>query len=1583
MKKAKNGRKMGLVTQHTGLVGAVYDHLHAAGESGFENLVADQLSHVTGVTFRLAKSGRQFGIDALSNHATTIAVQCKQYGRKTALNLVALQAELLESLNHTQSLDAWILAATQTLGANDAVPLEQFAEKFGVELVVIDSSGPWPSDLEILLAADLSILRSHFASSKKVKLRAVDGLANKVRITSSFESRLGRLRTRLSDAKVGYDHWRRRSHRLLRDGFADEHQSARLFHQNLNLAEAKPKTVRRTRIHAALDSWWETQQRAETNTPRPFLAITGEEGDGKTWALANWIEEKIGSDRSEFPAVVWLSSRDVAATDLLSCLERHLNQSDGAQLERVRKQLDRWLSAVGSPRPQCVLVIDGLNESPRTTLWRTLLSDYLSQTPNWALSLIVTARTGYWEEHIPLDRRVPPCVISVTPFSDAEYAEALQKSNLRAVDFPSDIDDLVRKPRYFELAVQFRDEINRTGGAITRARLVYEDMKARYRHKVGYPITNEMFQEHLVKLAKLHKENYGRYDSQHVAAIPGHSDHDTVVTELITGGIFQRDGISYVFNEDQLPHALGLLVGEELCNAASATDPEELLAKWMEPQAAIDLKAQVLEYALLYSAYRKPAASRDVQCAILSAWNGHQNRLSHHADNLDAYITLMPEAYVLFAEQLAASGQLNSDVERSLLVAFVNGLNSAMARALLEVAVDRWCSYVCPAGDRYQKDEKEEERSQRVAEAERLAGKALTGPDVRIGNFVLHVIESPNNLHLGRFALCVISHLDKRRFLPAIMKLTLAEAIMAPSRRIDMAAWVIFFADTSLTLLIGQNANELLETGSEGAGIAAGWLLKWEGAAQNYLKYLQLPAKYRPDPWARHAHLFKDECLNFFRRWTPEICRRCMDRDDIPVHILWQELKRHSLNPAFRANKKAISRLVKALKSFSPTTIWTLFGHTTEDHNLEHLSEVLGRFAPKELGGFLRRVFASAVHRQDMALRQLSWRIPAHELVLKKVERESLRTAWATIPQNTTNLPQDDQGWIEGNLLFGCLPLMSAEKQLGTLVRRPDDISADSLLLEDCFRPLTPSMLAKLELGTMQDPTQIYRTLWFLSRYPKKLPRAVLEDVARQIRGPTSLIRYLALKILVLNKTVHARELYLQSDWHWPVAFKDHGWEIYWGSMGWIQWGKKRPFEHMLSRVHPCYLGRLVVERGSKKTEIGQYLQLVRTGLASLKQFLAKGAHPIPPVDVEIPHEDDDLRVVQYRAHKSPDNDPMGLLTALADTDASKGTVTFEELAQRAFDEEQAVERAAVDVREEAKQLCQFWFGDRFSLAAIDLIVQHDKNLIADLISAVGDEHAKAVQVVFHSEALYQSLLKTLLRRGDVRAPRLYRNLNTTSFSIQTVYSDSKINVADQALFGTRSKTSEVVESWEEHLARAATDHDLLTLAVLANQGGSRAWLKAKSRALLRSAIARDRAIGITLLGFLEDFEAESVLRRSAKVTRHEFERTLIDSAIGWQKKHAWSMHWLDRYWNSRDPDAAHGALILFEGCATSRAWRELHRLIFRTKEAHPLRRRVLDHRRDDMKRAIEANEKDLRDRYLGRKKHSELMAPWSRALFE
>jgi NACHT domain len=503
MVKTKSSTKSAHGELDKSLLDAVYGALPAAGESGFESIVAHQLSRITSTTFRLAKSGRQFGIDALSSHATTIAVQCKRYGRRTSLDIALLQVELNESRGFSRKLDAWVLATTQTLAANDVEVLRQRADDFGVEFIAIDSSGSWPSNLDVLLASDLQILHSHLAKHKPAKVALIDRLAKKVRAAPSFNLQLNKLRERLSDARIGYDHWRRKSHALIQKGFANDDQSVKIFHQNLNLAHAKSKTVRRTQVHADLDRWWESQQ-PQTGVQRSFMAITGEEGDGKTWILANWLEENIGNNQSDFPSVVWLPSKDVSSSDLLSCLRHHLQQVCGTEPEHGRKQLDRWLSAADSPRPKCLLVIDGLNESPRTSLWRTLLAEYIGSSSKLALSLIVTTRNGYWQKYLPMEERSSPSVISVASFSDTEFAEALQKSGLRATDFPTEINDLVRKPRYFDLALRFRAEINNTGRTITRARLVYEDMRARYSSKVGYPISNEKFQEHLVKLAKLY-----------------------------------------------------------------------------------------------------------------------------------------------------------------------------------------------------------------------------------------------------------------------------------------------------------------------------------------------------------------------------------------------------------------------------------------------------------------------------------------------------------------------------------------------------------------------------------------------------------------------------------------------------------------------------------------------------------------------------------------------------------------------------------------------------------------------------------------------------------------------------------------------------------------------------------------------------------------------------------------------------------------------------------------------------------------------------------------------------------------------
>ncbi len=52
----------------------------AAGPKGFEGLVAHALAELTGYTFRLARSGAQFGCDAATPKAPfSIAMEAKRY----------------------------------------------------------------------------------------------------------------------------------------------------------------------------------------------------------------------------------------------------------------------------------------------------------------------------------------------------------------------------------------------------------------------------------------------------------------------------------------------------------------------------------------------------------------------------------------------------------------------------------------------------------------------------------------------------------------------------------------------------------------------------------------------------------------------------------------------------------------------------------------------------------------------------------------------------------------------------------------------------------------------------------------------------------------------------------------------------------------------------------------------------------------------------------------------------------------------------------------------------------------------------------------------------------------------------------------------------------------------------------------------------------------------------------------------------------------------------------------------------------------------------------------------------------------
>ena len=83
----------------------------AAGADGFEGLVAHALANLSGFTFRLARSGSQFGGRRGRDRGPSIAMEAKRYRKSVPLQeLVGKSA--LAAFELADDVDVWVLAAT-------------------------------------------------------------------------------------------------------------------------------------------------------------------------------------------------------------------------------------------------------------------------------------------------------------------------------------------------------------------------------------------------------------------------------------------------------------------------------------------------------------------------------------------------------------------------------------------------------------------------------------------------------------------------------------------------------------------------------------------------------------------------------------------------------------------------------------------------------------------------------------------------------------------------------------------------------------------------------------------------------------------------------------------------------------------------------------------------------------------------------------------------------------------------------------------------------------------------------------------------------------------------------------------------------------------------------------------------------------------------------------------------------------------------------------------------------------------------------------------------------------------------------
>jgi hypothetical protein len=590
--------------------------ISATGPDGFEGLIAKLLAALTGRHFHLAKSGFQAGRDMSMRHpnSNVVAVECKRYGLETELDERSLLGELVQAVDTTPDLDLWVLAVSRAIPSQLYEALHRATRAFGIEFRSISAGDGAPSSLEVLCAQAPEVVLAYVEDA--ISDEEQEGLKQElgeIAASPQFSEIVERLRTEFLSPLIGYDNWRVEQNGWLIDCLRTERRSRSSFGQPLNVEEDGVRLVNREAAWTRLNEWLSTWN--ETRTP---LVILGKHGDGKTWAVASWLSQRIKSDE-ECPPVVLLSSLNVKSNEPLPLLSETTARRLGIlPTEYWEKRLNRWSSRAVSDVPLFILVLDGINERGGRTWWRALLEKLADDPWYGRVAVLITCRTGYWQGYFAKLRHPQAIAFTLPPYDDKELDEALAYHDLRHSDISDDLLPLIRKPRYFDLMVKHRERMDKSGD-VTVARLIYEDWKDRFQGKRHLDLDDETFQDLLRELALKYSTESSYIKAQDIdGLLPPYSDKQVIFEELRTGGILQGSGDRYEVDERLLEHGFGLLLVDELEqeSASGEKDLEEVLVEWLEPHAEMDIKAAICEFAALH-ALSLPEFPRSAKVALL------------------------------------------------------------------------------------------------------------------------------------------------------------------------------------------------------------------------------------------------------------------------------------------------------------------------------------------------------------------------------------------------------------------------------------------------------------------------------------------------------------------------------------------------------------------------------------------------------------------------------------------------------------------------------------------------------------------------------------------------------------------------------------------------------------------------------------------------------------------------------------------------------------------------------------------------------------------------------------------------------
>ncbi|WP_156901813.1 hypothetical protein [Azohydromonas australica] len=1470
------------------------------------------------------------------------------------MNQRELVSEIHIATREDPQIDLWILATSRDVDSNITRWLEEEACERGIDYLILACGGAAdPKGLDMLCAHDSALVLQHCASVLINGTSELEDYLAAVRGSISFSTRLERIRSTLNGGTVGLPSFRDRMNEKLVQALRSEMRSRGRFGRRLDVAGAGDiRDIPRLPVQNQLDGFLNGPWDAESST---LCVVHGEEGNGKSWALASWIYKRM--DQPNAPAVFWFSAGDCSAAYPIRQLAHHAidNLAEGREIN-FHAKLQRWIK--GATRKQLLVILDGINERHSVVFWTEYLVRSISEFDG-RVSIIVTCRTQTWVGNLAERLPLQPQLIEVAPFDDNEFAAALVGLEREDVDRLRRVGPLVRKPRYLAMAIQVIHELQ-VGEDLTVERLFYEVMRRQARTRTTYPLSGRELEEVLRHLARQESNRLSTRDA--AAGLPVVDPSGEIFRELASGGVLRPSPTSgYVVDQRYFVEGIALLL-VDILNSSTGTIEEhrERIAQWLSDTHRFPLTARICASAS-FRALVNTEISTQAAAAIILEFIKCQNPDLNSLEGVLLEAAKRVNVLCDVCEQLWSERGVDHAVERVILKGLVGAASDPNRQDTLKERLTRWAGLIHSSGER----DSEASNLSTATPRERAAQVAPSvGQAVNLGGGVsLTRVESQRLVRLGRVALAVVSFSNRRFFYPVLVTSLAADAVMLSSRS-DVVYWILASSRQPLVDLVQMSIGAF-------SGLSPSEASRVERTLVHAIAAPELATHLRAlDAQMPHPRIDIKVARTFRIPTYQQLSSYLIDLE-VPNQWRLGRAKDAASNPAVSYPSSFIKELCAAVHSFNGRTRRQSFHTADADYNWELYEPVLCRVDRDLLSAKLFEFVNDISQRTGERL--YAWVFAADGLtpLLGSSEIAAVRQAWDTLNTRSTDLSEQER-FAEAMLLCMLLAHAMPVDQVDMLIARRNDIHllARTSSYFKSFGSIEEQAAVAARIGSSSKA--LTAILWFASEQAT-LDDAVWSEPVRQGLASTSTIdRGLALQIASkLSREIQNR-LVADVNVRSPDACALE--RLY---------GTRLLLEHadgpVLGVLARCDLRECCHLAGRPRTRCrdevlqafaGLVLDWLRRHICSATEVTSAlpivvrapstREHPRATVSVDWSKQDNSG---PFRSEMTiwgglPPGEPEAFARAFGSDD----------------DHSQELQTALEATLDAAQQGGNWGFASFWSDDTLTGLVKAEPSFLPEVEALL--KEAVARQTLHAVMPFATALCRSLLPSRSASALRLLTAIGNERNFVTDVDGWSGEKLTDLALFSAPDSEKMRVK-WLQRMDDAKNDAELLLCAEQLLVGGNSAWLNSVALHELTADASyhRRRAILLLAASAADDQQFEAVVASSLA------EKCGLEEVVTCARRYRdtvrWMAHWIEEGMKAEDALGAYCSVRLLLLCADHRVWRLLSDAgrEAATSGVKPVFLQMLSH--DDIKNAVKKNTSNSRKTLFGLKICEHDSAPW------